>query len=115
MPDWTAVWSTWSTVALAVFAFMSFVAAGLAALFVKRGVDTVLMAERFKRIEEQIKLFETPELQTAYNAEMEPARGSVRARQVEAEFRLAFPQHFEQMRTLVNYIAGSKRLVQTAC
>lgn len=117
-PDWAAVWTMRWNAALFFAAALSFVAATVAVLetrrgvvaafaaadHAKRGVETVLMTERLKRTEEQVKRFEQPDLQAAYNAQIEPGTEGLATRQLRAEARFTTKIDRDQMVDLVNYL-----------
>lgn len=118
VPDWAAVWTMRWNAALFFAAVLSFVTAFVAVVYAKRGVvaafeaaeyakrgvETILMTERLKRTEEQVSRFEEASLQAAYNAQVEPGKEGLSARQVAAEQRFLTKIERDQMVDLVNYL-----------
>lgn len=103
-PDFAAVWTMRWNAALVFLALASLIAASLAALFAKRGVDTVLATERIKRTEEQIRRFER-DLQTQYSGRVVPGQGGWGRRQADTAAMIDTKAALEEMLALLNYLA----------
>jgi hypothetical protein len=112
-PDWAAVWTMRWNAALFFAAVLSFIAASVAVVYAKRGVETVLMTEQLKRTEAQVSRFEQADLQAAYNEQVEAGKGGLAARQVAAEQRFTTKKERDQMVDLVNYLGWVTTLTDT--